>query len=83
LGGEADKCPVYELYAYLLTQDDDSYAQRVYEECTNGTRLCGDCKEEAANLMREFLKDYQQKIKEVEPLLEQLNSNTPNPEERS
>ena len=83
LGGEADKCPVYELYAYLLTQDDDSYAQRVYEECTNGTRLCGDCKEEAANLMREFLKDYQQKIKEVEPLLEKLNFNISNPEESS
>ena len=83
LGGEADKCPVYELYAYLLAQDDDSYAQRVYEECTNGTRLCGDCKEEAANLMREFLKDYQQKIKEVEPLLEKLNFNISNPEESS
>ena len=76
MGGEADKCPVYELYAYLLTQEDDSYAQRVYEECTTGTRLCGDCKEEAANLMREFLKDYQQKIKEVEPLLEELTLRT-------
>ena len=31
LGGEADKCPVYELYAYLLTGDDDELAKEVYD----------------------------------------------------
>jgi tryptophanyl-tRNA synthetase len=73
LGGEADECPVYELYAYLLAGDDDEYATRVYDECVGGERLCGDCKEEAAVLMREFLADHQEKREEVEPLLEALD----------
>ncbi|MDZ5812710.1 tryptophan--tRNA ligase, partial [Halorubrum sp. AD140] len=55
LGGEADECPVYELYAYLLAGDDDELTKTVYSECVNGERLCGGCKEQAAELMREFL----------------------------
>jgi len=73
LGGEADDCPVYELYAYLLAGDDDEYATRVYDECVGGERLCGDCKEEAARLMREFLEDHQERREEVEPMLEELD----------
>ncbi|WIV68635.1 tryptophan--tRNA ligase [Natrialbaceae archaeon AArc-T1-2] len=70
LGGKADECPVYELYAYLLSGDDDEFAKRVYDECVGGERLCGDCKEQAAQLMREFLAEHQEKREEVEDLLE-------------
>ncbi|WP_332897756.1 tryptophan--tRNA ligase [Haladaptatus sp. CMSO5] len=70
LGGEADKCPVYELYAYLLAADDDAFAKKVYDECVGGERLCGGCKEQAAELMKEFLEDHQEKRAEVEHLLE-------------
>jgi len=73
LGGKAEECPVYELYAYLLAADDDEYTKRVYEECTGGERLCGGCKEEAAELMREFLADHQEKRGEAEELLEDLD----------
>jgi len=68
-GGEADECPVYELYAYLLANADDEFAKAVYEECVGGERLCGDCKEQAATLMREFLEDHQEKREEAEALL--------------
>jgi tryptophanyl-tRNA synthetase len=73
LGGEADKCPVYELYAYLLAGDDDEFAKEVYDECVGGERLCGDCKEQAAQLMREFLEDHQEKRAEAQELLEGLD----------
>jgi len=73
LGGEADDCPVYELYAYLLAGDDDEFAKRVYDECVGGERLCGDCKEQAARLMREFLADHQEKRAEAEALLADLD----------
>jgi len=73
LGGEADECPVYELYAYLLAADDDDFATRVYEECVGGERLCGDCKEQAATLMREFLEEHQEKRAEAEALLDDLD----------
>jgi tryptophanyl-tRNA synthetase len=59
LGGEADQCPVYELYAYLLAGDDDALATEVYEECVGGERLCGGCKAQAAELMEAFLDDHQ------------------------
>ncbi|WP_425494448.1 tryptophan--tRNA ligase [Natronosalvus halobius] len=70
LGGRADECPVYELYAYLLAGDDDEFAKRVYDECVGGERLCGDCKEQAAHLMKDFLQDHQEKREEVADLLE-------------
>ncbi|WP_435184236.1 tryptophan--tRNA ligase [Halobellus sp. EA9] len=73
LGGKADECPVYELYAYLLAGDDDEFAKEVYDECVGGERLCGGCKEQAAELMREFLEDHQEKREEVEALLEDLD----------
>jgi len=59
LGGKADECPVYELYAYLLADDDDELATEVYKECVDGERLCGGCKEQAAELIEEFLSDHQ------------------------
>ncbi|ELZ31080.1 tryptophanyl-tRNA ligase [Halogeometricum pallidum JCM 14848] len=76
LGGEADKCPVYELYAYLLSGDDDAFATEVYEECVGGERLCGGCKEQAAELMEEFLEDHQEKREEMEEVLADLDIST-------
>ena len=73
LGGEADDCPVYELYAYLLAGDDDELTKTVYSECVNGERLCGGCKEQAAELMREFLEDHQEKRAEAEAVLNGLD----------
>ena len=73
LGGEADDCPVYELYAYLLANDDDGLVEEVYEECVGGERLCGDCKEQAATLMKEFLRKHQEKREEAKELLDDLD----------
>jgi tryptophanyl-tRNA synthetase len=73
LGGRADECPVYELYAYLLAGDDDDFATEVYEECVGGERLCGDCKEQAAELTREFLADHQERRQELEAHLDDLD----------
>ncbi|SEW18957.1 tryptophan--tRNA ligase [Halobacterium jilantaiense] len=73
LGGEADECPVYELYAYLLAGDDDGLAEDVYSECVNGERLCGGCKEQAAELMQEFLEDHQKKREEAREVLADLD----------
>ncbi|GAB7091194.1 tryptophan--tRNA ligase [Halorubrum luteum] len=73
LGGEADDCPVYELYAYLLAGDDDELTKEVYSECVNGERLCGGCKEQAAELMREFLAEHQEQRAEAEAVLDDLD----------
>ncbi|AFZ72587.1 tryptophan--tRNA ligase [Natronobacterium gregoryi] len=81
-GGKADECPVYELYAYLLAGDDDEFAKRVYDECVGGERLCGGCKEQAAQLMKEFLEDHQEKREEVEELLEEADIELESPRRR-
>jgi len=73
LGGEADECPVYELYAYLLAGEDDEFATEVYEECVGGERLCGGCKEQAAELMAEFLEEHQEKREEWADELDDLD----------
>jgi len=73
LGGKPDECPVYELYAYLLAESDDEFAARVYEECAEGERLCGGCKEQAAELMREFLAEHQEKREEAKEVLEDVD----------
>ncbi|WP_324664727.1 tryptophan--tRNA ligase [Haloarcula sediminis] len=72
-GGKADECPVYELYAYLLSGDDDDFAEEVYEECVGGERLCGGCKEQAAELMETFLEEHQEKRAEWEEKLDELD----------
>ncbi|WP_247003100.1 tryptophan--tRNA ligase [Halosolutus gelatinilyticus] len=82
LGGRADECPVYELYAYLLAGDDDEFAKRVYDECVGGERLCGDCKEQAAQLMKEFLAEHQEKREEVADLLEEADIELESPRAR-
>jgi tryptophanyl-tRNA synthetase len=73
LGGEPDECPVYELYAYLLAEGDDDFAARVYEECATGERLCGDCKEQAAELMTEFLEAHQEKREAAREVLDEAD----------
>ncbi|MFA9518219.1 tryptophan--tRNA ligase [Halopenitus sp. H-Gu1] len=73
LGGKPDECPVYELYAYLLAGDDDDLARTVHDECLGGDRLCGGCKDQAAELMAQFLADHQEKREEAAELLEDLD----------
>ena len=72
LGGRADICPVYDLYRFHFARDDD-HVTLVYHECTKGIRLCGECKEEAAGLVKTFLQDHRKKrdsmMKDAEILL--------------
>jgi tryptophanyl-tRNA synthetase len=60
LGGEPDKCTVYELLLYHLVEDDNELME-VYKDCIGGTRACGNCKKYSAELMSRFLKDHQEK----------------------
>ena len=83
LGGRADECPVYELYAYLLAAADDEFATQVYEECVGGERLCGDCKEQAARLMEKFLEEHQEKRAEWEDRLDELDIDFDSARERA
>jgi tryptophanyl-tRNA synthetase len=72
LGGEADKCPIYDLYLFHFAMEDD-YAKRVYDECYKGVRMCGDCKQELALIVKRYLEEHRRKrdsmMKDAEELL--------------
>lgn len=69
LGGEPEKCVIFEIYSYHLIEDDDEL-RNIKEDCRNGKILCGRCKKIAADLMIEFLKDFKEKIDEIEGKLD-------------
>jgi tryptophanyl-tRNA synthetase len=60
LGGRADICPIYDLYRFHFAKDDE-HVKLVYNECTKGIRLCGECKQEAAGLVKSFLETHHKK----------------------
>jgi tryptophanyl-tRNA synthetase len=72
IGGRADICPVYDLYRFHFASDDE-HVNRVYHECVKGIRLCGECKQEAAGLVKEFLKEHHRRrdslLKDAEELM--------------
>jgi tryptophanyl-tRNA synthetase len=71
IGGEADKCPVYDLYNFHFALQDD-YAKRVYDECVGGIRLCGECKKEAAGLVRKAIEEHRKKRDSLKGEAEEL-----------
>ncbi len=65
-GGDPERCQVFQLMKFHLVQDD-AYLRRVEEECRSGERLCGQCKREAAEAVREFLEALARRRRELEP----------------
>jgi tryptophanyl-tRNA synthetase len=57
LGGRPDVCPIFDLYRFHFGHDD-GHVDRVRQECLEGTRMCGDCKKEAAGLVKKFLEEH-------------------------
>ena len=72
LGGEPEKCSVFELYTYHLIENDRELDE-IRESCKSGKLLCGKCKRLAASLVSEFLKDLQEKMEEAESRLDEFN----------
>ena len=58
LGGVPDICAVYQ-YSFYLFEQDDKRAAELREECLRGARACGECKNELADKVVQFLKHHQ------------------------
>jgi len=58
IGGEPEKCVVYELLQFHLIEED-KYLTELYLDCKSGKKVCGECKKMAAGLIKEFLKMHQ------------------------
>jgi len=64
LGGVPEECTVFEMFAYLLV-DDDRELEEIRSACRQGTLLCGACKRRASEAVAEFLKGLQSRREEA------------------
>ena len=60
LGGEPEKCVVYELCLFHFVEDDEEL-KKMYEDCKSGKILCGECKQRVAEIVAKFLEEHQRK----------------------
>ncbi|MBI4393447.1 MAG: tryptophan--tRNA ligase [Euryarchaeota archaeon] len=65
LGGEAERCVIYEMYLFHLSPDDSDLKEK-WDMCKTGKRLCGECKGIAATRTVEFLSRQASAVKESE-----------------
>jgi tryptophanyl-tRNA synthetase len=59
LGGNPEICSIYQYYAFLFEEDDEKLKE-IWENCRNGTALCGDCKLRLAERVARFLEKHQE-----------------------
>ncbi len=64
-GGNPEKCTVFELFTYHLIEDDREL-EEIRMECKEGKLLCGQCKRRASELVKEFLREFQKRVEEVD-----------------
>lgn len=58
LGGEPEKCSIYEFLVFHLS-DDDKELLELDAECRSGRRMCGACKKDVAERIERFLREHQ------------------------
>ncbi len=63
-GGNPDKCSIFDYFKMHLI-DDDKKLNQIYNECKSGKRLCGECKKEAAELMKKFLIKFDERVEKA------------------
>ncbi len=70
-GANPKICPIYDLYLFHLEQDDKKLKER-YDACSSGNLMCGECKKECAERLKNMLKTHQEKKKKLLSKAEKL-----------
>lgn len=69
-GGMPDKCVVYEFL--MLHLMDEKECKRRKQDCKAGKILCGECKQNASELMSSFLEKHQENREKAEKTVEKI-----------
>jgi tryptophanyl-tRNA synthetase len=71
LGGEPEKCVVFEIFKQHLIEDDKKLDE-IYRKCKNGELLCGECKAFGCELIKKFMEDFIQKLNGARKIVDKL-----------
>lgn len=71
LGGEPEKCIIFELYKQHLIEDDKEL-DKIYKDCKSGKLLCGEDKKHACGLMEKFMKKLMKDIESARKKVDKL-----------
>ncbi|NYT06369.1 MAG: tryptophan--tRNA ligase [Methanomicrobiales archaeon] len=71
LGGEPDRCPVYQLNRFHVAEDDCELAE-IREACLAGRLLCGTCKKQTYARVNTFLCDFKERMDAVRHRVEDV-----------
>lgn len=71
-GGVPGICPIYYLRTYHFEEDN-----RVWEQCSSGEILCGQCKGAATEDVVNYLTDHQAKLEDARKRIDEFILNTP------
>jgi tryptophanyl-tRNA synthetase len=71
LGGEPEKCMIFELYKQHLI-DDDKQLQKIYDDCKSGKLLCGEDKQHACELMTKFMEKFEKDMERARKKVREL-----------
>lgn len=72
-GGVAEICPIFAIQQYHF----DAEETRLYNRCTTGQLLCGDCKGYAAENVRKYLEGFQRKLPGAKTRINEFLLTTP------
>ncbi len=64
LGGEPEKCIIFELHKQHLIEDDKKL-QKIFDDCKAGKLLCGECKQIACDKMTAFMDSFTKKVEQA------------------
>ncbi|MBD3203280.1 tryptophan--tRNA ligase [Candidatus Woesearchaeota archaeon] len=72
LGGDPEKCMIFELYKQHLIEDDKEL-DSIYQRCKSGTLLCGEDKQYACKKMTEFMTKLEKGISKSRKNVDKFN----------
>ncbi|UCE96474.1 MAG: tryptophan--tRNA ligase [Candidatus Bathyarchaeota archaeon] len=60
LGGIPEICPIYDICMFHFIEKDEDII-KIYNECRNGTLLCGEHKKQTIDIVLDFVNEHQRK----------------------